>query len=264
MDLTLTLIQTDLYWEDKAANLGMLREKIADLKERTQVIVLPEMFSTGFSMQPEKLAESMAGPSLQWMKGLAREKKVILTGSLIVEDQGGYYNRMLWVMPDGRVGYYDKRHLFAYAGEDRQYTAGNRRLIVRVNGWKLLLQVCYDLRFPVWSRQTAGRENDDPSYDILLYPANWPASRAAAWDTLLRARAIENQCYVIGVNRVGTDGNGIRYQGGSSVVGPLGELLYGKTDDEDCFTITLSFEELAGARARYPFLKDADRFDIRL
>ena len=206
--LSFSLIQTDLFWEDKAANLDMLAKKIRAIEEYTEVVVLPEMFSTGFSMRPTEFAETMDGPSVQWMKQLSSERKVIIVGSLIIKEENinkeaRFYNRLIWVLPNGELGYYDKRHLFAFAGEDQHYSAGSKRLIARVKGWKINLQVCYDLRFPVWARQQ-GEE-----YDILLYVANWPEKRNHAWKTLLTARAIENQCYTIGVNRVGIDGNNI-------------------------------------------------------
>lgn len=258
--LTFSLVQTQLYWEDKTANLAMLKEKIAGITAKTEVVVLPEMFSTGFSMQPGKLAEPMGGETVAWMKELATSKKIILTGSAIIEEAGHYYNRLLWVLPNAIVGQYDKRHRFAFAGEDEQYTAGNKRLIAQVKGWKINLQVCYDLRFPVWARQQAN--DPEPEYDVLVYVANWPERRSFAWKTLLMARAIENQCYVIGVNRVGNDGNGIYHSGDSMVIDPLGEILYHKTHEEDIFTITLDKEKLDEVRSRFPFWKDADHFSI--
>src|SRR5436189_868450 len=195
--LTITGIQTDLFWEDKKANLEMLEKKINSIKEKTEIIVLPEMFSTGFSMQPEKLAETMDGETIQWMKRLAAEKKIILTGSVIIEDEGSYYNRLIWMLPNGQYGVYDKRHLFADAGEDEHYTAGTKRLIASVKGWKINILVCYDLRFPVWARQTPPLHQERGSggeveYDVLIYVANWPEARIHAWKTLLTARAIEN------------------------------------------------------------------------
>ena len=257
--LTVSLIQTELYWEDKKANLAMLGDKIRNIQERTELVVLPEMFSTGFSMQPGKLAEGMDGETVGWMKEVASAKKVILTGSLIIEEAGHYFNRLLWVLPNGTLGYYDKRHRFAFAGEDKEYTPGNKRLIASAKGWKINLQVCYDLRFPVWARQETG---ENPEYDILLYIANWPAGRNHAWKTLLMARAIENQCYVIGVNRVGSDGNGIEHSGDSMVIDALGNTLYHKAGEEDIHTIILEKEPLLQVRDRFPFWKDADRFKI--
>jgi omega-amidase len=257
--LSFTLIQTHLHWEDKAANLAMLEQKIMSIRGKTEIVVLPEMFSTGFSMQPGKLAEDMNGETVSWMKKVAAAQKIILTGSVIIKEDGHYYNRLLWVQPDGKMGYYDKRHRFAFAGEDNEYTAGNKRTIAQVKGWKINLQVCYDLRFPVWARQ---HSTDSPEYDVLLYVANWPERRVHAWKTLLTARAIENQCYVVGVNRVGDDGNGIHHNGASMVIDPLGTVLYQKEEEEDIYTITLEQEPLQQVREKFPFWKDADHFKI--
>jgi omega-amidase len=257
--LSFTLIQTRLFWEDRDANLAMLEKKIMGIRERTEIVVLPEMFSTGFSMKPTKLAEQMDGVTVTWMKKIAAAKKIVLTGSVIIEEDGNYYNRLLWVLPDGNLGFYDKRHRFAFAGENAEYTPGNKRLIAQVKGWKINLQVCYDLRFPVWARQ---HSNESPEYDVLLYVANWPERRAHAWKTLLTARAIENQCYVVGVNRVGDDGNGIAHSGDSMVIDALGTTLYHKNDEEDIQTIVLEREPLQQVREKFPFWKDADNFKI--
>jgi omega-amidase len=258
--LTITIIQSGLHWENRKANLEMFEEKILNIKEKTEVIFLPEMFSTGFSMKPEVLAETMNGETVQWMKKVASARKVILAGSVIIEEEGHYYNRLIWMLPNGQFGVYDKRHRFAFAGEDEHYTAGNKRLIASVKGWRINLLVCYDLRFPVWARQSP--EEDGLEYDMLVYVANWPERRVHAWKTLLQARAIENQCYVVGVNRVGEDGNDIHYSGESMVVDPLGEVLYVKKDVEDIFTITLDKVHLDTIRAKFPFWKDADNFNI--
>lgn len=301
--LTITIIQTDLKWEDKTANLRNLEDKILSIRENTELVVLPEMFSTGFSMNPEKLAEDMQGPTLAWMRDVAARKRIILTGSVIIKEEEDYFNRLIWMLPNGSYGYYDKRHRFAFAGEDEHYTAGRKRLLTSVKGWKILPLVCYDLRFPVWSRQTpaprpddeepeVGRNPDDVEpegrpaggpdvarskggaasggfsgeptleYDILLYVANWPERRSLAWKTLLRARAIENQSYVIGVNRVGDDGNNIHHSGDSMIIDPLGEILYEKTEAEDVYTLTLRKESLTEVRGRFPFWRDADHFSI--
>ena len=259
--LQFSLIQSSLFWEDKGANLDMLAQKIRSIEQPTEIIVLPEMFTTGFSMQPEKFAETMEGPSVDWMRRLSQEKKAIITGSLIIEEKGNYYNRLIWMLPNGQLGYYDKRHLFAFAGEDQHYSAGNKRLIASVKGWKINLQICYDLRFPVWARQQS-TEDADKEYDVLLYIANWPEKRSHAWKTLLTARAIENQCFTIGVNRVGLDGNNIAHSGDSMVVGPLGEVLYHCAYEEDIFHIHLQKEEVNNTRERFPFWKDADDFTI--
>lgn len=258
--LTISLIQTSLYWEDRKANLQMLEQKIGRIGEKTELVVLPEMFSTGFSMNPDRLAESMDGESLRWMKRISAEKKIILAGSLIIRENEHFFNRLIWMLPNGSYGVYDKRHRFAYAGEDRHYTAGHKRLIASVKGWKMNLMVCYDLRFPVWARQQTS--SGSPEFDAIVYVANWPDKRIDAWKTLLQARAIENQCYVVGVNRVGKDGNDINYTGNSMIVDPLGQILYKKEDEEDIFTITLTKERLIDTRERFPFWKDADRFMI--
>ena len=242
----------------------MLEKKIMSIAARTELVLLPEMFSTGFSMEPAKLAEGMEGETVQWMKRIASEKKVVLAGSFIYGENGQppYYNRLLWMLPNGQYGIYDKRHRFAYAGEDEHYEPGNKRLIASVNGWKINLQVCYDLRFPVWARQQTNHERGELEYDVLVYVANWPERRVEAWKTLLRARAIENQCYVIGVNRVGKDGKDINYTGESSVIDPLGEVLYCRKDEEDVFTVTLHKEHLQDIRNKFPFWKDGDSFTI--
>lgn len=257
--LTLTLIQANLVWEDKVANLSMFEDKINSIKEKTEVIILPEMFSTGFNMVPDELAEDMNGTTVEWMKKIASSKRIIVTGSVIIREGEHYFNRLIWMLPNQQYGYYDKRHLFGFAGEDERYTAGNKRLIASVKGWKINLQVCYDLRFPVWARQSG---NNQPEYDVLIYVANWPERRNHAWKTLLQARAIENQCYVIGLNRIGNDGKDIYHSGDSMVVDALGEILYHKAHDEDIYTITLHKEPLEEIRTRLPFLKDADTFKI--
>jgi predicted amidohydrolase len=273
--LTITLIQTNLHWENKKANLDMLSKKIESIKEKAEVIILPEMFNTGFSMKPEILAEDPNGETVQWMKKIAAEKKVILTGSIMIKDSSteaqndnNYFNRLIWMLPNDEYGIYDKRHLFAYGNEHTHFNAGNKRLIASVKGWKINLQVCYDLRFPVWSRQSTLSSGEGPGvrseYDLLIYVANWPEQRIHAWKTLLTARAIENQCYVVGVNRLGDDGNGIYHSGESMIIDPLGEILYHKKDTEDIFTYTLQKERLTEIRNKFPFLNDADSFNINI
>lgn len=258
--LLITTVQTSLVWENKTANLDMLAAKINAITEKTHIVVLPEMFSTGFSMKPETLAETMDGPAVEWMKKTAAAKRVILTGSLIIQEEGKFFNRLIWMLPNGQYGTYDKRHLFGYAGEHNHYTPGNKRLITSVNGWAVNLQVCYDLRFPVWARQQ--QRDGAPEYDVLIYVANWPERRSHPWKTLLQARAIENQCYVVGVNRVGDDGNHIYHSGDTMVVSPLGEVLYHQQDREEVHTISLDKDRLVEARQKFPFLKDADEFGI--
>lgn len=273
--LTITTIQTDLKWEDKTANLEHFEAKIESLQQPTELVILPEMFSTGFSMQPERLAERMDGPTLRWMADIAARKKIILTGSVVIEENGHYYNRLVWMLPNGQHGYYDKRHRFAYAGEDARYTAGSKRLVASAKGWRVLLLVCYDLRFPVWSRQTPQEPAADPGpgtseaapdleYDLMLYVANWPERRSHAWKTLLQARAIENQCYVAGVNRIGNDGHDIYHSGDSMIIDPLGQTLYHAGAKDETFTLTLQKDDLTKVRQRFPFWRDADHFSIEL
>ncbi len=242
----------------------MLQQKINSINDKTEVVILPEMFSTGFSMQPEKFAEKMDGQTVEWMKKVSADKKVIITGSLMIEDDGNYYNRLIWMLPNGQMGLYDKRHLFAYANEHNHYTSGNKRLIASVKGWRINCNVCYDLRFPIWSRQanTGADRTKELEYDVLLYVANWPERRNLAWKTLLQARAIENQSFVIGVNRVGNDGNDIYHSGDSMVVNPKGEIVYHKAHDEDVFTITLQKDQVEMVREKTPFWRDADPFMI--
>jgi predicted amidohydrolase len=259
--LTISLVQTPLFWEDKKANLQMLEDKIRGIGEKTEVILLPEMFSTGFNMKPEQLAEPMSGFTVGWMRDMAAAKRAVVAGSLIIEENGKYFNRLIWMLPNGDLGFYDKRHLFGFAGEDRFYSAGSKRLIASVKGWRINLQVCYDLRFPVWARQSAPG-GTEPEYDVLVYVANWPEKRNHAWKTLLTARAIENQSYVIGLNRVGEDGNGIYHSGDSMVIDAMGVILYHKAHDAEVYTITLEKQPLLEVREKLPFLKDGDRFDI--
>ena len=262
--LTLTVIQSELHWENRDANLEMFERKIEGLRGKTEIVILPEMFSTGFSMNAEALAETMDGTTVAWMKRVATINKIILTGSIIINDpdENGnqYFNRLIWMLPNGQYGHYDKRHRFAYAGEHESYTSGHKRLIASVKGWRINLLICYDLRFPVWARQQVTETGLE--YDLLVYVANWPDKRIHAWKTLLQARAIENQCYVVGVNRVGKDGNGINYPGDSMVINPMGEALYQKKGEEDIFTITLEKAHLEEVRTRFPFWKDADEFRI--
>lgn len=255
-ELKVSLIQADLVWENPEANQRHLETMMAPLSGSTHIVVLPETFSTGFSMEASRLAETMEGNTVQWLKKCAARYRMILCGSMITEESGHYYNRLLWVQPDGVVHTYNKRHLFSYAGEDREFSAGDKRIIVQVNGWKICPLICYDLRFPVWARNTE-------AYDVLLYIANWPERRNEAWETLLKARAIENQSIVIGVNRVGTDGNGHCYIGNSTVYGPLGETLAKASGaEEQVVQATLSRDLLEETRRQLPFLKDMDRFAL--
>jgi omega-amidase len=252
-DLTVTLIQTDLAWEDPGANRRAMAEKIGAISGKTDLVVLPEMFTTGFSMNAVPLAETMAGESVAWMQKTAESVRADLVGSLIVEDNGRFFNRLVWARPDGLLLTYDKRHLFRMLGEEKTYSAGDRLLTVELNGWRVRPFVCYDLRFPAWCR------NLDNAYDVALYIANWPARRAGHWKTLLAARAIENQCWVVGVNRVGTDGNGLAFSGDSSVIDPTGKVVFRQSDDPCVQTEILSQKIMDNWRKEFPAWRDADR-----
>jgi predicted amidohydrolase len=254
--MNISLIQTSLAWEDAAANRSMFTDKINAITDPADIIVLPEMFTTGFSMNTS-LAEKMDGETIAWMKSTAQEKNVVLCGSVLIEDDGSFYNRLLWVQPDGSVKHYDKRHLFSLSTEPQTFSPGHEQLIVDYKGWRINLIVCYDLRFPVWIRNTKS-----DAYDILICVANWPERRNTAWQTLLRARAIENQAYVIGVNRVGNDGSNIYHSGDSAAIDPLGEYLYHKAHDEDTITVSLQRDKLLQIRQQLPFLNDADSFSL--
>jgi omega-amidase len=251
-DLTVTLIQADLAWEKIEANLERFQAEIEALSTPTDLIILPEMFSTGFSMRAEALAEGMEGTAVTWMRNTAAENRTVITGSVMVREKGSYYNRLIWARPDGSMEVYDKKHLFRYAGEEKVYTPGRRRITVALNGWNIRPFICYDLRFPIWTR------NLDNAYDLAIFVANWPARRSPHWRALLRARAIENQAYVAGVNRVGRDGNGIGYSGDSAVIDPLGEVLFEQADDACTVTLTLPHKVLTDYRRQFPAWKDAD------
>ena len=265
-DLSIALIQTDLYWTDVAANLHMLDQKLDSLSPEADLIVLPEMFSTGFCMEPEQIAEDMDGCAILWMKNKAAARNCVITGSLMIGIGTGsdkkYFNRLIWMRPDGSYEAYDKKHLFSLSLEPKVYTAGHNRLIVELHGWKICPMICYDLRFPVWSRN-AINANRQCDYDVLIYVANWPERRVTAWKALLQARAIENQAYVVGVNRIGHEGTDIYYSGDSSVVDPLGNILYRKEHEAEVSIITLNYEEMVKTRRLFPFLKDADGFEMK-
>ena len=254
--LKITLLQSELHWEDRTANLHAFTKKIEKLEPgTTDLIILPEMFTTGFSMNTSELAEPMGGPTSQWMQKIAQEKQTAICGSVIINENGVAYNRLLWVFPDARILTYDKRHCFTLAGEQEHFEAGTQRLIVDYKGWKICPLICYDLRFPVWSRNTE-------AYDLLLYVANWPNRRSQAWKSLLLARAIENQSYTIGVNRVGLDENGLEYSGDSAVIDFGGKVLYQVSEVEDVFTIALDLEKQESFRKKLAFLADQDAFTI--
>jgi omega-amidase len=256
-DLRVTLAQQELFWEDIPGNLSRFEEALEDLSPgSTDLIVLPEMFSTGFTMNARQVAEPMDGTAVKWMRNLAAKKNAAVTGSLVIEENGRYYNRLVWMRPDKTCSVYDKRHLFRMAEEHQTYTAGEKKLVEELNGWKICPLVCYDLRFPVWSRNT------EP-YDVLIYVANWPERRSFAWKHLLVARAIENQVYTIGLNRVGKDGKDISYSGDSVVLNPRGEAMSSIPPGEaHILSIRLSYSELDEYRRQFPAFMDADRFTI--
>lgn len=252
--MKITLIQTDLLWNDPAGNRARFEQKIAEAGS-ADLIVLPEMFSTGFCTQPRLAAEPLGGETLPWMKRIAQKTDCALAGSVAVEENGNYFNRFYFVKPDGSVSQYDKRHLFTYGGEHKEFTAGDKRVIVEYKGWRILLQICYDLRFPVWSRN----RND---YDLALYTANWPTSRVDAWSALLRARAIENLCYVAGINRTGTDPN-CSYCGKSALLDFKGQTLEDvEPGKEALLSAELDADALRDFRKNFPALQDADRFSL--
>ena len=260
------ILQADLVWQNSQANFESLGKKLESVDDRPDLIILPEMFPTGFTMAPERYAEPTEGPCFQWMKTMAARTGSVICGSIAVREKNHYYNRLYWMRPDGSSAHYDKRHLFRMGQEHDHYTAGDKRLIVDQNGWKICPMVCYDLRFPVWSRcKTYPRDGNscDYEYDILIYVANWPAVRSYAWKQLLIARAIENQCYVIGVNRCGADGNGVAHGGESLIIGPLGEIMLSCDASEQTRCATLDKQKLEEFRKRFPAGLDAEAFEIR-
>ena len=260
-DLKITLFQTELYWENIQANLSTFEEKIWKIGEETDVILLPEMFNTGFSMNAKEMAEPMNSTTFRWMKQMAEQTGSLLISSYIVYENDNYYNRCLWMQPDGEFATYDKRHLFRMADEDQHYTAGTKRLIKEWKGWRICPMICYDLRFPAWSRNINDR--NELEFDLLIYVANWPSPRINAWDVLLQARAVENQCYVAGLNRIGSDDTGKDYPGHSAVVDPKGERLLYVEDHESISTVTLSYQPMAEYREKFPINLDADLFTIQ-
>ena len=261
--LRVSLVQGDTRWHDPDANREYYGDLIGSLHGITDLVVLPETFTSGFSNEAIDRAETMDGPTVEWMRGHARDLDAAITGSVQLRTDAGVSNRLLFVMPDGEVRYYDKRHLFRYAGEHERYAAGRERLTLEWRGWRICPMVCYDLRFPVFSRNRYDVERKgDLDYDLLIYVANWPGVRAHAWRTLMRARAIENLCYTAAVNRVGTDGNGLVYAGDSAVMDYLGNPVSECTDMEVVSTTTLFLEELRAHRERFPAMLDADRFEL--
>lgn len=277
-DLKITLIQSDLHWENTEKNLEMFSQKIAAISEPTDLIILPEMFTTGFSMHPELFAETMSGNTITWMKEKAKEKNCVITGSFICEEEGKHFNRLVWMNADGTYSSYDKRHLFRMGDEDKHYGHGEKKIIVELKGWKICPLICYDLRFPVWARNKSGARSFElgekkepnlsvlptPDYDLLIYVANWPERRSYPWKSLLVARAIENQSYTIGVNRVGNDGNDIYHSGDSVVLNFKGEGISKiESGKEVIETIILKHNDLTEFRKMFPVMLDADDFEIK-
>lgn len=266
-NLRVSLVQSDLHWHEPQTNLTMFTEKISELAGKTDLIILPEMFSTGFTMNPESVAEPENGPAFKWMEEQAGKLNVVICGSVVVQSDQGYHNRFYWVEPDGHFVFYDKHHLFRMAGEHRYYQAGLKRLIIEYKGWKILPQVCYDLRFPVWSRNNAVTgDNDDTveqEYDLAIYVANWPQVRNHPWQVLLQARAIENLCYVAGVNRVGVDGNNLPYSGDSALIDFKGLTKTSAHPGEEIILTTyLDKQALLDFRNAFPAMNDADAFKL--
>ena len=257
--LRITLVQTPIHWHSIEANLAMLEEKIWQLEGPTDIIVFPEMFTTGFTNEAASLAEPMNSRTFRWMKQMAQQTQALLIGSYIVREQHHFYNRLLWMEPDGSFAHYDKKHLFRMSDEHTIFSPGPERLIKSWKGWHICPLICYDLRFPVWSRNI-NTDTGELSYDLLLYVANWPAARRLAWSTLLQARAIENLSYVVGVNRIGEDGNQVKYDGHSAVFDFEGKTLFNAEDAETLTTCTLAKEELVAFREKFPAYRDADLF----
>ncbi len=256
-NLKVAIVQSDLHWENRDLNLARFESHLLSIKEKVDLIVLPEMFTTAFSMNAKDLAETMDGDSLLWMKKAAKWKEACLTGSLIIKEQSRYFNRMFFVHPDERVEFYDKRHLFRLAKENEVFTAGKEKTIVEIKNWRINLNVCYDLRFPVWARNTS-------DYDVLVNVANWPIQRIDAWDSLIKARAIENQSYVLACNRVGEDQKGNRYDGHSAVVDYAGKVKAQMIDDEGVLLQVLEKQALDDFRKKLPFYQDQDKFEIEV
>ncbi len=255
--LKVAIIQSDLVWENPSSNRENFSKKIATIQEEIDLILLPEMFTSGFTMSPNRVAETMDGPTVNWMIEIAKQRNLAIGGSVVIEENEIFYNRFVFVQPDGELHTYDKRHTFTLAGENKVYASGDNKVIVDYKGWKICTMICYDLRFPVWARNV---EN----YDLLVYVANWPQPRVNAWDTLLEARAIENMCYCIGVNRTGSDDYGHNYVGHSAAYNCLGETLSKITDGRQETTIvSLNKNHIETTRSSLKFLDDKDQFIVK-
>ncbi len=261
-DLKITLLQSDLYWEEIDANLSAFEEKIWQIGQDTDVIVLPEMFTTGFTMNAHNLGEHMNMRTFKWMRQMADQTGALILGSFVAKVHDKFYNRLLWMEPGGNYKTYDKRHLFRMANEHKTYSSGESLLVAEWKGWRICPLICYDLRFPVWSRNTYDALAKRLNYDLLIYVANWPTARVEAWSALLKARAIENLSYVVGVNRVGVDGNSVEYNGSSTIIGPKGEVIFSSEGVETIKTLELSTNSLKAFRDKFPAYYDADEFSI--
>ena len=261
-DLRVSLVQASTIWHDAAANRALYGALVRALRGQGDLIILPETFTSGFSNEAIGSAETMQGESVAWLSALAREVGAVVAGSMVIRDGEQVFNRLLWARPDGTLAHYDKRHLFRMANEHHRYADGKRKLLVAINGWRICPLVCYDLRFPVWSRNRHDRAAQRFDYDLLLYVANWPSARRHAWQTLLRARAIENLSYVLGLNRVGVDGNELHYAGDSAALDFLGMPLVELGAQPQCVTVTLAAAALAAHRQRFPAQLDADEFEL--
>jgi predicted amidohydrolase len=260
-NLDISFIQSNLFWESTDLNLEHFDSLIDKINVESQIIILPEMFNTAFSINPEKCAETIDGKTINWMKHQASKKNAVIAGSLLINQNSRYYNRFIWMQPDGNYQYYDKRHLFRMSDEFKIFNQGSKRTIVEIDGWKANLNICYDLRFPVWTKNTFNEGKYE--YDIIINVANWPASRSYVWQTLLKARAIENQCYVIGVNRIGDDGFGTPHSGDSMALDPYGnEIIRATPYEEGVYSISLSKELLDDFRAKFTIGYDWDKFNI--
>jgi predicted amidohydrolase len=253
--MKIALIQTSLIWENPIENRSHLAQKITGFMEDVDLIVLPEMFSSGFTMNPKAVAETMQGETVLWLQHLAKAKDCAITGSLVIEENGNYYNRLVFVFPTGEIKTYDKKHLFSLAGENEFYVAGKEKLVLEYKGYKICPLICYDLRFPVFSRNV---EN----YDVLLYVANWPKPRVNAWDILLKARSVENMCYTIGVNRIGKDHNHHEYVGHTQVIDFMGEYVLEPQEADAVFIVELNKAKLLETRKKLAFLNDKDNFQL--
>jgi predicted amidohydrolase len=254
--MNIALIQAPIVWDNPIANILYFQDKIMAIEEEVNLFILPEMFSSGFTMEPFISAETMNGETVSWMRSVAMKRKCAITGSIIIFEKEQFYNRMIFAFPSGEIDYYDKKHLFTLAGEDKIYEAGTAKKIIKFMGWKICLQVCYDLRFPVFARNVE-------DYDLLIYVANWPVTRIAAWDVLLKARAIENMSYVIGVNRIGIDKNKYEYVGHSQAIDELGNFAIEPTEEEGVFVATLDQRKLLKNRKKLKFLADRDDFELK-